>query len=232
MVYNFDTSKKQDDKKVSLLTDKINTNNVYFRRNMFYRVFWMFLTYFTFRVCGNLFEHDLLYFITHDSIVMLLISFAISGVIHEFVSMFFDEKKTYKEMRKALGCSFFVNSIKPKDKKDCYQIDDIDIPDLEINYDIDNSDDNIAIIVRLSENRYKILSLLDNAHKKTGKKITISSEKLGKLLDCNESTFIEEQMLIFHIGKLNKKIDEGKSVDFADLDSSLIITEFMYLDFN
>ena len=77
MVYNFDTSKKQDDKKVSLLTDKININNFYFKSSIFYRVLWMFLVYFAIRICGNIFDQDLIYFISHDSIIMLFTSFVI-----------------------------------------------------------------------------------------------------------------------------------------------------------
>lgn len=156
-----------------------------------------------------------------------LFSIFFSLFLISLIEFLFNEKRTYKKMSDALDCSIFVKNIDLKLLDTNEDINNIEIPTLDIKYDTKHSNGNIAIMVKIQDNKYKIISFLDNSEKGKNKRTIIPSLKLKEaFLELNDT----ENLVFLNICqiKTNKKVGEYVSEDEMDVRS--LITEALFVE--
>lgn len=146
--------------------------------------------------------------------------------LYDFIS---DEKGTYKKMSNALDCSIFVKDIILKVSESDETIDDVEVPTLDIKYDTNHSNGKVAILLRINDDKYKIISFIDNKEKGKNKLYTVPSSNLKRaLMELSDM----ENLVFLNICQISSDKKEGDYVSPDEMDVRSIITETLFVERN
>lgn len=151
----------------------------------------------------------------------LLFSVVFGLFVFSFIDMFFNKEKVYKEMCKELDSSIFVKEI---DVYNSYDLEtkELNFPSIHIFYDVHKISDNMAVIIRVSEDKYKILKYINIEKISNNQSSVISSDDIQsvyKELDNNELLDIKVCTI------KNKSKKEKEYICSDDIDIRAIVSE-------
>lgn len=144
--------------------------------------------------------------------------------IYSLYEVIINETGVYKKLSKVLNCSTFIKEINIKFHNNDEELEGIQIPSLEISYDSNNDKKDTAVIVRIDEGKYKILSFIGGDLNKKDAKLTISSEKFKNVLEELDAI---NGLIVVGICQINKQKNVGDYISEQDMDIRSFVTEIL-----
>lgn len=157
------------------------------------------------------------------NIILAILSFCIGGFLTSLYNAFLNEKGTYRKLCKALKCSVFVKDLDMKISDTTTEISGICIPDIHVEYDVNNNDGKTALLIRVDENTHKIISYLDTSNTGEMKKLVVSSKDFS---DCMQSAATENGLIVLRVCQIKK--ETNGYVKECDIDDRLIAEEAFF----
>lgn len=166
----------------------------------------------------------------NHTILQLIFSVFVSMFLYSLYMTILDENGVYRKMSKVLNCPVYIKKIDLRESDDNEEIDGIEIPQLRIKYDVDNSEGTVAVLMPIRDGQYKIVSIIDNQDVGKDKITIIPSIKLKEaLLEVEE---ISDQYICTLICKINSNKQEGGYISDVEIDIRSIVAEAFVVEMN
>ena len=155
--------------------------------------------------------------------------FFIAKAFTVLIEIIFTSDWFYASIRKNMACPIKVHYI---DTFNSEETKENLAPGIVVSFDIkEMSEFPLALVFELPQNRYYVVALISRNEIKQKLKLTITSEEVVAAIDaCNKNCVSEEGYLTLNIMKcLKSDLKEGDIADYQMIDTSLKITEVIYL---
>lgn len=217
MVYNFKAPAKSATKKTKKLFKKVKRID-YIRVNGIFIFLWiLFLSFIGINIINAYTTFKLL---DVSFFVLAVLCTCIAGFITSLCNIYADESRTYKKLSKELKFPVFVNAIHEQlAGEDAEIIDGIEIPELHINYDV-NSNGKTAVLVKIDDDNYKIIHMLETDKVRKKAKTVVSSKALADGIRKMEE---KGDMIIVRICCIHK--ENNGFVKNEDIDDAVVCEE-------
>lgn len=155
--------------------------------------------------------------------LLFLVSVCVGGFFTSLYKALLNENGTYRKLSKVLKCSVFVKDMDLKEQEDASELDGVTIPDLTVTYDVNNTDGKVAILIKVSGKKNKVIALLDNSEIGKNKKIMVPSKELCAAI---KEARVGDDLVVLQVCAVNN-CDNGYVLD-DDIDTRLITQEGFY----